>query len=81
MRPMFLVLAFIWAFAMAAGISTVAVLVWAIKKGEFRDLRAGARSIFDENEPIGLVTDNFPGEGPTPYGVAPSRFLAQRKHL
>lgn len=76
---MFLVLAFIWAFAMAAGISTVAVLVWAIKKGEFRDLRAGARSIFDENEPLGLVTDCFPGEGPTPPGVEPSRFRAQRK--
>jgi len=77
---MFLVLAFIWAFAMAAGISMVAVLVWAIKRGEFRDMRAGARSIFDEEEPIGVVTDVFPREGPAPHDVGPSRYLQQRKH-
>jgi nitrogen fixation-related uncharacterized protein len=58
---MFFVLAFIWAFAIIAGVTTVWILTWAIRNGEFRDLRAGARSIFSADEPIGQVTDFFPG--------------------
>jgi nitrogen fixation-related uncharacterized protein len=61
---MFFVFVFIWSFAMIAGITTVWLLGWAIKSGEFQNLRAGARSIFDEEEPEGRVTDYFPGEGP-----------------
>lgn len=59
---MFFVFVFIWSFAVLAGATTIWVLSWAIKNGEFRDLRAGARSIFDDEEPIGKVTDFFPGE-------------------
>lgn len=46
------------------GGSAVLALVWAIKSGEFRDMQAGARSIFDEDESIGRITDRFPGESP-----------------
>lgn len=61
---MFFVFIFIWAFAMLAGITTVWLLAWAVRNGEFRDLKAGARSIFNEEEPEGVVTDYFPGEAP-----------------
>lgn len=61
---MFYVFMFIWGFAMVAGITTVWLLAWAIRKGEFKNLRSGARSIFDEEEPVGMVTDYFPGEAP-----------------
>lgn len=37
---------------------------WAIKTGEFRDLEAQSRSIFDESEPEGVQTDFFPGKAP-----------------
>lgn len=53
---------FIWSFALISGITMVWLLAWAIRKGEFRDLRQGARMIFDDDEPIGLVTDRFPEE-------------------
>lgn len=53
---------FIWSFALISGIAMVWLLAWAIRKGEFRDLRQGARMIFDDDEPIGVVTDHFPGE-------------------
>jgi len=42
--------------------TAVAALVWAIRSHQFRDFTAGARSIFDEEEPIGEMTDAFPGE-------------------
>lgn len=59
---MFVVFMFIWSFALISGITMVWLLAWAIRKGEFRDLRQAARMIFDEDEPIGVVTDHFPGE-------------------
>jgi len=51
----------IWSFALVSGIVMVWLLSWAIRRGEFRNLRQGARMIFDEDEPIGLITDHFPG--------------------
>ena len=61
---MFYVFVFIWGFAILAGITMVWLLAWAIRQGEFKNLRSGARSIFSEDEPVGMVTDYFPGEGP-----------------
>lgn len=61
---MFYVFIFIWAFALIAGVTMVWLLAWAIKQGEFKNLRQGARSIFDDEEPVGMVTDYFPGESP-----------------
>jgi nitrogen fixation-related uncharacterized protein len=42
------------------GLTAVAGLVWAARTGQFRDFAAGATSIFDEDEPIGVMTDGFP---------------------
>lgn len=61
---MFYVFVFIWGFALVAGITMVWLLAWAIRQGEFKNLRSGARSIFSEDEPVGMVTDYFPGEAP-----------------
>ena len=36
-------------------------LRWAVRHGEFRDLRKTALSIFDEEEPVGQLSDRFPG--------------------
>ncbi|MCC7518474.1 MAG: cbb3-type cytochrome oxidase assembly protein CcoS [Verrucomicrobiae bacterium] len=36
---------------------------WAAKTGQFHGLEAGARSIFDTDEPIGRPTDHFPERG------------------
>jgi len=44
------------------GGSAVWALVWAINTGEFNNLSESAASIFDDDEPIGRVTDAFPGE-------------------
>lgn len=62
-ETLFFVFVFIWTFALIAGITMVWLLAWAIKRGEFTNLREGSRMIFDEGEPIGEVTDHFPGEG------------------
>lgn len=43
--------------------SAVAALTWAFKNGQFDRIQRGATSIFDEEEPLGLRTDAFPGEG------------------
>jgi nitrogen fixation-related uncharacterized protein len=42
------------------GLTAVAGLVWAIRSGQLRDFGAGATSIFDEDEPVGVMTDAFP---------------------
>jgi nitrogen fixation-related uncharacterized protein len=60
---------FIWTFALVAGITMVWLLAWAIKRGEFTNMRDGARMIFDEEEPIGMVTDRFPD----PHLAGPAR--------
>ncbi len=45
------------------GLTAVAGLVWAIRGGQLRDFGAGATSIFDEDEPVGVMTDAFPDPG------------------
>jgi len=58
-----------WAFyllallvAAAITASAVYALSWAVKTGQFNRLEQDARSIFDEEEPVGQVTDAFPGK-------------------
>ena len=50
-----------WGCMLVFGASAVWALVWAIQSGEFNDIKGGAASIFDNEEPIGVITDAFPG--------------------
>lgn len=61
---MTLVYLLIWGSWLVFGVSAVWALVWAAGRGEFRDPEKAARSIFDEDEPVGRMTDHFPGEDP-----------------
>ena len=47
------------AIAALVGASAVYGLYWAGKKGQFRELEAGAKVIFDDEEPIGRPTDQI----------------------
>jgi len=47
-------------------VSAIYAFFWAQKTGEFKDLDAQARSIFDPSEPEGVVSDFFPGRQPRP---------------
>ena len=53
-------------FLTLVGITIAAVFafVWAAHSGQFRDLNAGAHSVFDPDEPEGEATDAFPGAQP-----------------
>ena len=51
---------FIVLFAVVLGISAVCALFWALRTGQMDDFRAGATSIFDDEEPTGELTDAFP---------------------
>ena len=54
----------IWGCMLIFGSTAVCALLWAIRSGQMSNLRAGAATIFDDNEPIGRQTDFFPGERP-----------------
>lgn len=47
----------VWALMLAFAASAIYGLVWAIQRGQLQGFRAGARSIFDGEEPVGLPTD------------------------
>jgi hypothetical protein len=51
----------IWGVVAACALSAVSGLVWAIQHGQMERFAAGARSIFDADEPVGTFTDGFPG--------------------
>ena len=57
---MTLVYVLIWGAVIAFGLTAVGGLVWAVRTGQMSDFAAGARSIFDEDEPVGVMTDGFP---------------------
>jgi len=57
-----MILLYILVFATILGLSAVVALTWAIRSGQMDDFAAGATSIFDEEEPLGEVTDRFPTE-------------------
>lgn len=56
-----LVYLLIWGSGLLFGATAVWALVWAIRNGEMSNFKAGAESIFDEEEPVGKPTDAFPG--------------------
>lgn len=62
---MLVVYVVIWSSAVLLGLSAVWGLVWAIRTGQFHGLREGAESIFDDDEPVGVPTDFFPGAAPS----------------
>jgi cbb3-type cytochrome oxidase maturation protein len=41
------------------GGTTVAAFYWAARTGQFRNVEAGSRTIFDDEEPVGTATDAF----------------------
>ena len=41
------------------GGTTLAAFYWAARTGQFRNLEAGSKVIFDEDEPVGTATDAF----------------------
>ncbi len=41
----------------------VIALRWALRDGQFKDLDRGANVIFTNEEPEGVTTDRFPGDG------------------
>ena len=45
-----------WGASLAIG-----AFLWAVRNKQFKDLNAGAYVIFDEDEPIGKMTDNVFG--------------------
>ena len=47
-------------FACLFFIAAALALHWAHKQGQLKNLEKGATSIFDEDEPVGEVTDSFP---------------------
>ena len=49
-----------WSCMVLAGASAVWALLWAIKTGQMSNLNQGAASIFDDEEPVGAITDSFP---------------------
>lgn len=42
-------------------VTALLALRWAYRNGEFHDTQKIALSIFDEEEPVGQMTDHFPG--------------------
>lgn len=61
------------ASALLFGGSAVVALAWAMRKGQLENFQRGATSIFDADEPIGRVTDSFPGQKPKPAGGVTKR--------
>ena len=58
MEWVFYTIAFLVALALSG--SAVYALFWSSKHGQLRDFERGATSIFDDEEPVGRMTDHFP---------------------
>ena len=58
--------------ALLFGATAVWALAWAIRSGQFSDFGRSAASIFDDEEPVGRVTDSIlaPAQ-PPPAGDPP----------
>jgi nitrogen fixation-related uncharacterized protein len=47
-------------------------LHWAMRQGEFKNLSRTALSIFDDEEPVGRLSDSFPGRSDAFSTATPS---------
>jgi cbb3-type cytochrome oxidase maturation protein len=62
--------ALILIFLLFVGASlAIGAFFWAVRNKQFKDLNAGAYVIFDEDEPIGKMTDNVFGTTERNHGV------------
>ena len=43
--------------AVLGGVVAMGAFIWAVRTKQFKDLNAGAYIIFDEEEPVGKMTD------------------------
>lgn len=55
---------FIFLFILIFGAGVLYAFGWSARSGQFHRIDEGARSIFNEDEPVGKPTDAFPGESP-----------------
>lgn len=63
----------VWGFVVLLGVSAVWGLAWAVRSGQMEDFAAGARSIFDEEEPVGTPTDAWVADGSARRETSPAR--------
>jgi nitrogen fixation-related uncharacterized protein len=74
--PMTPIYALAWGLILLFGASAVLALVWAVERGQLRNFERAARTIFDEDEPVGTLTDRFPSlpsRAPAPQGASEDR--------
>lgn len=57
---MTLIYGLIWGSWVVFGIATVWAFAWAVRSGQFRQVSKGSKVLFDEDEPVGEMTDAFP---------------------
>lgn len=57
---MTLIYGLIWGSWIIFGLVAVWAFGWAIRSGQFRELSAQSKTIFDAEEPVGEMTDTFP---------------------
>ena len=55
----------IGSFVLLTG-SALLALRWALRTGQLRNSEKAALLVFDEEEPVGEMTDYFPGHEPAP---------------
>lgn len=51
--------------AIVFGATAIWALGWAIRSGQFSDFGRGAASIFDDEEPVGCITDSTLSPSPS----------------
>jgi cbb3-type cytochrome oxidase maturation protein len=68
------------AFLIAATLTGTAVyaLYWSSRHGQLRDFERGASSIFDQEEPVGQMTDHFPVKRQKPQTGVPEAESGKR---
>ena len=67
--------AVVWAMTGLFAVSAVVALAWAVQHGHMQSFSDQARSIFDDDEPVGQPTDAVPPA----YGRRPDESRATEK--
>lgn len=61
---MTLIYGLIWGSWVVFGLVAVWAFGWAVQDGQFGDLSEQSEMLFDDEEPVGEMTDTFPGVDP-----------------